>query len=128
MSDLTKLTAREYAETMHPSWGEFKPWERRSFELYFHPSARYRVIYEQHTQYGFGYDRTEAMAEAGVSSGEVDSAQFAKDFVEHFCQQLTLRDLEHLIPALTKFRDDWEADRQQAISQMKADGLMAQDP
>lgn len=123
-TDLTKLSAREYAETMHQGWGEFKARAHREFTLYFHPGSRYRVIYEQHSEHGFGYDRMEALGEIGVNASDVDAAQFAQDFVEHFCQQLSLHDLSYLIPALTKFRDDWEAERQASIAKMKEDGLM----
>jgi hypothetical protein len=97
MPDLTELSAREYAETMHPGWGTWR--ERDRFYLYTHASARFLVIHETHTEHGFGYDRVEAMQEKGISLNH-DGNVFAHDFVQLFCEHLNLRDLEGLICAL----------------------------
>lgn len=107
---LTELSAKEYAETMHLEWGEWR--SRDAFLLYTHPAERYRIIREHHTEPGYGYDRREAMADAGLYDAHIDAKAFADEFVATVGQHMSLRDLGYFIAALAKFRDDWEAERQ----------------
>lgn len=113
MKKIADMSCREYAETMHPEWGSFH--SRNSEVIYLHAGSRLRVAHEQHTQPGFGFDRMEAIDESyvnGESLCERDAKEFASDFIKHFCQYLTLRQLNELIPALTEYRDEWERERQ----------------
>lgn len=111
MPDIKDLTAEEYAETMHPEWGEFRA--REGFFLYTHPGRRFRVVVEQHTQPGFGYDRMEAIDDAATDISETsvrrDSVEFVQQFMNRFCEHLSMNQLNKLIVGLTKYRDDWRA-------------------
>lgn len=108
MNDLVKMSAREYAEKAHPGWGEFKP-VGRPFTLFLHPGQRLVVQCERHSELGFGLDRAEAIDESyeehGKTSFERDSEEFTNDFIEHFCNHLSLRQLNELIPAMIALRD-----------------------
>ncbi len=107
-NDLVNMSCREYANTMHPGWGEFTQ-GRQSEVIYLHAGSRIRITHEQHSQPGFGFDRMEAIdesyAEHGKSSCERDAEEFVKDFIEHFCDYLSIRQLNELIPALIAHRD-----------------------
>lgn len=84
-NDLVNMSCREYANTMHPGWGEFTQ-GRQSEVIYLHAGSRIRITHEQHSQPGFGFDRMEAIdesyAEHGKSSCERDAEEFVKDFIE----------------------------------------------
>ena len=118
MKKLAKMSCREYAETMHSGWGEFN--ERcESQVIYLHAGSRIRIQHELHSQPGFGFDRMEAIDESydehGKSSIQRDDEEFASDFVEHFCDHLSIHQLDVLIPALIAYRDSQEKRRQEAI-------------
>ena len=119
-SDLTKLTCRQYAETAHQGWGEFHA-RGDSDVIYLHAGSRLRVQLEQHSQPGFGFDRMEAIDETaanamqngkrGVSCAERDADEFVDDFIRVFCEHLSIRQLNALIPALIEHRADREMTR-----------------
>ena len=117
MKNIADMSCREYAETMHPEWGSFK--RRESAVIYLHCGSRIRITHEQHSEHGFGLDRMEAIHETwdqqGKSCSDRDAEEFAKDFIEHFCDYLSIHQLNVLIPALTAHRDEMEAWRQQRI-------------
>lgn len=113
-SDLAELSCREYAETAHRGWGEFiSPHE--SALIYLHAGSRLRLTYEQHSELGFGFDRMDAIdetfSEHGVSCAERDVDEFTKDFIKHFCNYLSLHQLDKLIDALIRYRDEWKRAR-----------------
>lgn len=118
-SNLIDMTCREYAETMHPGWGEFSV-KGDGDLIYLHAGSRLRITCERHSQPGFGFDRMEAIDESyhehGKCSSDRDAEEFAKDFIEHFCDHLSIHQLNVLIPALTAHRDAWERRRQEAAA------------
>lgn len=115
MADLVNMTSREYAETMHQGWGSFSS-RRDSQVLYLHPGSRLRITEERHSEPGFGFDRMEAIDESYHEhlkcSSDRDAEEFTRDFIEHFCDHLSIHQLNVLIPALTAHRDQWELRRQ----------------
>ena len=121
MKKLAEMSCREYAETMHPEWGEFHV--REGEVIYLHASSRLRLVHERHSQPGFGFDRMEAIDESydkhGKSCADRDAEEFAEDFIEYFCNYLSIHQLNVLIPALIAHHDELEARRQQAIAMSK---------
>ena len=122
MKKIADMSCREYAETMHPEWGSFEE-RRESAVIYLHAGSRIRIAHERHSQPGFGFDRMEAINETwdehGKSCSDRDAEEFVEDFIEHFCDYLSLHQLNVLIPALTAHRDEREAQRQQYIAMSK---------
>lgn len=120
MKKIADMSCREYAETMHPEWGSFEE-RRESAVIYLHAGSRIRITHERHSQPGFGFDRMEAIDEAasnamqngkrGVSCAERDADEFVDDFVRVFCEHLSIRQLNVLIPALIEHRADREMTR-----------------
>lgn len=97
----------------------YKP--RYTFFLYPHPAQRICVEVEQQIIDERGYLhiwRSDKLAEAGIYEADKDAEQFANDFVERFCDHLSLHQLQYLIPAIQKSYDDWEARRQLSLVQI----------
>jgi len=109
MKPIHEMTCREFAD--HNA--EKSQWsDRQQFYLYLH--ANNRLLVTAQTDQSFsGLWRSEEMAENGIYDGDTDSREFAQDFVNLFCQHLSIHQLNDLIPAITKMRDDWEAEREQ---------------
>jgi len=110
-SSSTKLTAREYAETtVLPGGPENNEWlsGRDDFLLYIHTGGRFHVSYERHAVPGFGLARADALAEQGVYDADVDTAEFAEEFIRYFCDHLSLHDLRILVPRLVKHLESEE--------------------
>lgn len=101
---MTWLTAEEYAEK---EGGEFKP-RSEEFFLYRDCTSRFRVQPEQHEDPGFALRRHDELAEIGVYDADVDAENFASDFVERFCDHLSIHDLRVLIRVLNTRVNDWE--------------------
>lgn len=102
MTPLHEMTCREYAETAHPGWGEFQ--KRDEFILYLHAQSRLRVSVEQHSEPGFGLDRSDAIDDAyethKMTSAERDTQEFVKDFVAQVGEHLSLNQLKALVKEL----------------------------
>ncbi len=114
MTDLVSMSSRQYAEASDPVLGKFEV-VGEPFALYLHAGCRLAVQCERHSMIGFGYDRFDAIDETydchGKTAAERDAEEFASDFVNLFCDHLSLRQLNTLIPELIKLRDKMIAER-----------------
>jgi hypothetical protein len=101
----------------HPphDFGEGSWRERASHELFIRPGTRVRLTIDEPAELGFGLARHEVLAEAGIYSAEVDSRAFAERLNATLGQQLSIRNLDHLIEVFTRARDEAEALRQDSI-------------
>ena len=100
-----------YAEE-DSTWKDTKVWNaKNAVVVYNGVGKRFRIILEQNAEPGFGLQRCEEHAAEGVNVGELDDSHFAADFCERVGQFLSLNDLNHLIPALSAYRNAWEAER-----------------
>jgi hypothetical protein len=110
------LDLEQFAKNHPPhDYGE-GPWrERASHELFIRASTRVRLTIDEPAELGFGLARHEVLADAGIYSAEADSKSFAERLNATLGQQLSIRNLDHLIEVFTRARAEAEALRQDSI-------------
>lgn len=108
------ISCEEYA-ALKAHWGEWKE-RQEPFYIYLHCGARLKVQPEHHSEAGFGYDRMDALADIGISDAELDAQETARNIAERLCDHFSIRQLQHIIPALQAQYEEQEARRQWAIS------------
>lgn len=78
-----------------------------------HPRIRWRVTREvADADIGFGLDRNERLADAGICVAEADTREFAKNLVEALADDLSIRDLKCLVDAFSQELAEQQAQRE----------------
>lgn len=89
--------------------------ERENHEMFLRPGTRVRIAVDHTADIGFGLWRNDKLAEAGISANDVDSLAFAEQLNATLGQQLSSRNLEHLIQVFARELASAELARQQAL-------------
>jgi hypothetical protein len=110
------LNLEQYAKDHPPhDFGEGRWRERETHELFVRAGTRVRIAIDEPAEIGFGLARHDVLADAGIYSAEADSKAFAERLNATLGQQLSIRNLDHLIEVFTRARNEAEAIRQESI-------------
>lgn len=110
------MTQIKTSREINEDYPDIKWTSQPPFDLYRSPSSRIRVIVENcQVSWRIAYTRADAYAEVGVCSADLDAEEFAKDFVDDFCDHISHREIEALINLLTKVQAEWAAEYKKAM-------------
>lgn len=95
-------TAKEFSESHRPNWVSHD-----TFHLYRTPSQRFVCTWEtvDINDYGFDLNRANELAESGISESDFDAEEFSKDFVEKFCNYLSIFEINVLLNYLSEYKE-----------------------
>lgn len=93
--------------------------ERERHVLFLRAGTRVRITVDQTQDVGYGLWRHEELAQAGIYSGDADSLAFAEQLNATLGQQLSIRNLEHLVQVFARQLATAELERQ-AVMQKQA--------
>jgi len=97
-------TAQEYAEGQDKEWISLE-----DFVLYSSISRRFQIFVESSHADFTGIDRDEELADLGIYGSEFDAEEFAKKFIELFCNHMSLFEVDKLTEALIKYREQQQS-------------------
>jgi len=106
------ISMKDYEEKFPSMWNT-----HRQFYLYRTSGTRFNISVENVDirNIGIGLDRREEAAVGNFDIDEADHNEFANDFVEKFCDYLSINDLKFLIDKLQKELSEQEAQRDEYI-------------
>jgi hypothetical protein len=121
--NLVELTMEQHSRYMseaHPEWGRWRPCnpDEPLQELYLNPWSRFHIYHEHHSEPGFGMERQDLANEQNVDISDRDAREFAKSFLETIGDHMSIYQLNIFIEEVTKARDSWEQQRQQAMAKV----------
>jgi len=111
----------EYHKEVHPDWGTWLPGNPDQPEqtLYLNPWNRFRIIYEHHSEAGFGLQRSEEAAEQDIDISAKDAREFTQNFLDMMGDHMSIYNLNIFIEEITKARDEWERERLAALAKLE---------
>lgn len=87
-------------------------------EVFLHPGHRLQIRLLASRDVGYGLWRDEQLAEKGIFGADHDSRQFAEKLYEAIADDLSIRNLQHLVEVFTLALASEEARRQAALARI----------